>query len=141
MKLNAEKTTQCALPLIAIVDDDRSVREATEGLMRSVGYRAESFTSAEEFLLAERKKEIDCVILDLKLGGINGLALQRRLTAANRKVPIVFLTAHWSEAARFQALRLGAVDFLKKPCGENELLSALQTALGIHHRQEGYPQT
>ena len=130
-------TTQSSQPLVAIVDDDRSVREATEGLMRSIGYRAESFASAEEFLAAERLKEIHCVILDLKLSGINGLALQRRLVTANLRLPIIFITAHWSEAARAQALRLGAVDFLEKPCSETALLRALQVALEASRAHEG----
>src|SRR6266404_4281266 len=130
-------TTQSSQALVAIVDDDRSVREATEGLMRSIGYRTESFASAEEFLVAERLKEIHCVILDLKLSGINGLALQRRLVAANLRLPIIFITAHWSEAARAQALRLGAVDFLQKPCSETALLRSINLALKASHRREG----
>jgi FixJ family two-component response regulator len=127
---------QSSQPLVVIVDDDRSVREATEGLMRSIGCRAASFASAEEFLAAARLPEIHCLILDLKLRGINGLALQHRLVAANLRLPVIFITAHWSEAARAQALRLGAVDFLEKPCSEAALLHALEAALGAGCRPE-----
>ena len=137
MKANIQMTTQSSKPLVAIVDDDRSVREATEGLMRSIGYRTESFASAEEFLAAERLKEIHCLILDVKLSGINGLALQRRLVVANLRLPIIFITAHWSEAGRAQALRLGAVDFLQKPCSETALLQSINLALKASHRREG----
>ncbi len=120
---------QSLQPLVAIVDDDRSVREATEGLMRSIGYRAAGFASAEEFLSAGAREEIHCLILDLKLTGMNGLALQRRLVTTNIHIPIIFITAHWSEAACAQALRLGAVDFLHKPCDEDSLLHAINLAL------------
>ncbi|MDB6029439.1 MAG: two-component response regulator [Verrucomicrobiales bacterium] len=121
-------TTQ-SQPLVAIVDDNQSVRIATDGLMRSVGYRTENFASAEEFLAKERLEEIGCVILDLKLNGMDGLALQSRLVAANLQIPIIFITAHWDEPTRTQALRLGAVDFLRKPCSAAALLEALQEAL------------
>jgi FixJ family two-component response regulator len=132
MKAKHQETTQPTKPLVAIVDDDESVREATESLMRSIGYQVESFASAEEFL-AERLKEIQCMILDVKLNGMNGLALQSQLAAANRRVPIIFITAHWDEPTRARALRLGAVAFLRKPCNETALLHALQTALETSH--------
>ena len=114
---------------MAIVDDDESVREATESLMRSIGYRTGSFASGEEFLISERLGEIDCAILDVKLSGMDGLALQDRLVATELHIPIIFITAHWNETARAQALRLGAVDFLRKPCSETALLRAIDLAL------------
>ena len=129
--------TQSSKPLVAIVDDDESVREATEGLMRSIGYRTESVASAEEFLVAERLHEIHCLILDVKLGGMDGLALQSRLTAANLPIPIIFITAHWNETMRAQAMRLGAVEFLQKPCNETALLNAIDLALRTIHTRKG----
>src|SRR5262245_34777521 len=100
-------------PLVAIVDDDESVRVATDGLMRSAGYQTANFASAEEFLAVERLKEIRCVILDVKLKGMDGFVLQRRLALDHLPIPIVFITAHWDEPKRTRALRLGAVDFLR----------------------------
>jgi two-component system, LuxR family, response regulator FixJ len=126
---NIHMSMQSSKPLVAVVDDDESVREATEGLIRSLGYRTESSASAEEFLVAKWLTEIRCLILDLKLGGMDGLALQGRLIAANLPIPIIFITAHWSETARAQALQCGAVDFLQKPCSETAIQHALEAAL------------
>jgi FixJ family two-component response regulator len=130
MTANIQITPQSAKPLVAIVDDDESVCEATESLMRSIGYEAACFKSAEAFLVAERLKEIKCAILDLKLKGVSGLALQRQLIASNLHIPVIFITAHWDEFTRARALRLGAVAFLRKPCNEAALLHALEAALG-----------
>jgi len=129
--VNADGQSEILLskPVVAIVDDNESIREAVEGLLRSIGCRAESFASAEEFLATGWMMEIDCVILDLKLGGMDGLALQRRLLETDRLLPIIFITAHWNETARAEALRLGAVDFLSKPCSETALLQAIDGAL------------
>jgi FixJ family two-component response regulator len=122
---------------VAIVDDDESVCEATESLMRSIGYEVACFKSAEAFLVAERLNEIQCAILDLKLKGISGLALQRHLVAANLPIPVIFITAHWDESTCARALRLGAVAFLRKPFNEAALLHALETALGTSRVHEG----
>ena len=122
---------------MAIVDDDESIREAAEGLLRSIGYRAESFSSAEEFLVGRRLNEMCCLILDLKLGGMDGLELQRRLVAANLHIPIIFITAQCDETARARALLMGAVDFLRKPCDGAALLHAVDVALSANHKYGG----
>jgi len=109
--------TQSGKPLVAVVDDDESVREAMESLLRSIGCRAEAFDSAEEFLLSGRLPETNCLILDVKMP--------------------VFITAHWDEATRAHALQLGAVDFLRKPCSDEALLDAVRLALAVNHIPEG----
>ncbi len=117
-------------PLIAVVDDDASVRESLESLMRSVGYAVKVFASAEEFLSSPRLLEANCLILDVRLSGMDGIDLHRHLLAENYKVPVVFMTAHASdEHARSRALRNGAVDYLIKPFSEEALLSAVDVAL------------
>ena len=115
--------------LIAIVDDDESVREALKSLMRSVGFSVETFASAEDFLQADCLPATACLLLDLRLPGISGLELQRRLGAARRRVPIIFITAHGNEAQQREALEGGAIDFLLKPFREDALLDAVQSAL------------
>src|SRR5919109_68630 len=116
-------------PLISIVDDDDSVRESLRSLIRSVGFRAEVFDSAEALLNSDHLRNTDCLILDVRMPGMSGLALQRRLIATNCRVPIVFITAHGDEEARSRALNDGAVDFLGKPFSEEALLKAIQSAL------------
>jgi FixJ family two-component response regulator len=128
------------MPLMAIVDDNESIREAVEGLLRSIGFRAESFSSAEEFLVGRRLNEIGCLILDLKLGGMDGLELQRQLVAANLHIPIIFITAQSDERARAKALLMGAVDFLQKPCDGAALLHAVDIALSANLKYGGDTQ-
>ena len=125
--------TQFGKPLVAVVDDDESVREAMESLMRSVGCRAEAYDSAEEFLLSGRLPETNCLILDVKMPGMGGMALQGLLAGINPPLPTVFITAHWDEPTRAQAIRLGAVDFLRKPCSDEALLDAVHLALATNH--------
>ena len=121
--------------LISIVDDDESMREATKGLVRSLGYHAATFSSAEEFLNSKSAAETACLILDLRMPGMNGLELQRRLTQNGNPVPVVFLSAHASEEDERSALRAGAVQFLRKPISKEALLSAIRGALkrSINH--------
>ena len=116
-------------PLISIVDDDDSVRESVRSLIRSVGFRAQTFASAEEFLRSTWLSDTDCLILDVRLPGIGGLDLQRQLWIGNQAIPIVFISAHGDDCARMQGLRAGAVDFLDKPFSEEALLKALDSAL------------
>jgi FixJ family two-component response regulator len=116
-------------PLISVVDDDDSVREALESLLRSAGFKAEVFASAEQFLNSDRAREVDCLIVDVRMPGMNGLELQRRLAAGGSRVPIVFITAHGDELARAHALRAGAVAFLRKPFSEQALLNAVHAVL------------
>ena len=116
-------------PLIAVVDDDSSLRESTQLLLRSAGYRAEVFASAREFLDSPRIDETACLMLDVRMPGMDGLELQRFLNETNRQIPIIFITAHATENAEQRARKAGAVDFLRKPVNGEKLLSAIQTAL------------
>ena len=116
-------------PLIAVVDDDSSLRESTQLLLRSAGYRAEVFASAREFLDSNRIDETACLILDVRMPGMDGLELQRFLNEAQRQIPIIFITAHATDNAEQRARKAGAVDFLRKPVNDEKLLSAIQTGL------------
>jgi FixJ family two-component response regulator len=114
---------------IAIVDDDQEIRQAITTLVETVGLRAEGFSSAETFLQAKQAHETACLILDVRMAGMNGLELQRQLVAANWRIPIIFVTAYADDDVRVRALAAGAVDVLSKPCREEDLLRAIQTAL------------
>ena len=116
-------------PLIAVVDDYSSLRESTQLLLRSAGYRAEVFASAREFLDSPRIDETACLLLDVRMPGMDGLELQRFLNEAQRQIPIIFITAHATDNAEQRARKAGAVDFLRKPVNDEKLLSAIQTAL------------
>jgi len=116
--------------VVSIVDDDISVRRSTRRLLRSSGFRAEAFASAEEFLDSKSAAETACLILDLRMPGMNGLELQRRLAQNGNSVPIIFLSAHASEEDERSALHAGAVQFLRKPISKEALLSAIRDALG-----------
>jgi FixJ family two-component response regulator len=117
--------------LISIVDDDPLVREGLISLMKSAGFATQAFGSAEEFLSLAQRDDIGCLILDVRLPGISGLELQSQLTAtvSNHRTPVVFVTARDDEAARQQALKGGAVDFLRKPVRREALLNAVNLAL------------
>lgn len=117
-----------SLPLISIVDDDASVRKSLSGLVRSVGFAAEAFASAEEFLATGNVRDTHCLILDVRMPGMGGLELQRRLTADGCAVPVVFITAHGDAASRAQALEAGAVEYLLKPFSEEALLGAIHAS-------------
>jgi FixJ family two-component response regulator len=116
-------------PLISVVDDDESVRESLRGLLRSMRYGVEAFASAEEFLSSERVRETDCVILDVRMPGMSGLELQRRLAGSHPDKPVIFITAHGDEELRSRALKGGAVEYLLKPFSEEALLNAVRAAL------------
>src|ERR1700682_1144138 len=100
---------------ISIVDDDESVRTATEALLRSIGYVVKTFASAELFLESGALRETECLVLDVRLPGIDGLELQHRLNQASSRVPIIFVTAHDDKARREKAIDSGAVNFFRKP--------------------------
>lgn len=117
-------------PLISVVDDNEGVRESLKGLIRSVGFKAEVFSSAERFLNSPHLRDTQCLILDVRMPGMDGLQLQRQLSKSRRELPIIFITAHGDQAARAQALKNGAVDYLFKPFSEQELLDAIDSALG-----------
>src|SRR5262245_43758983 len=126
--MNDNKKTNLK-PLIAVVDDDSSLRESTQLLLRSAGYRAEVFASAREFLDSPRIEETACLILDVRMPGMDGLELQRFLNEAQRQIPIIFITARANENEEQRARKAGAVDFLRKPVNDEKLLSAIETAL------------
>jgi len=115
--------------VVSIVDDDVSVRRSTRRLLGSSGFRAEVFASAEEFLDSELAGNTACLILDLRMPGMNGLELQRRLAQNGNAVPVIFLSAQASEEDERSALRAGAVQFLRKPISKEALLSAIRDAL------------
>jgi FixJ family two-component response regulator len=116
-------------PLVSIVDDDPSVRRSTRRLLRCSGLRAEAFATGEDFLLSEYVAETSCLILDVRMPGIDGLELQRRLSETGYRIPIVFLTARASDKEERQAWQAGAVNFLRKPIAKDALLDAIQAVL------------
>lgn len=116
-------------PLISIVDDDISIREAVNSLIKSVGFRAQTFASTEEFVQCDHLGEISCLILDVRLPGMSGLELQRHPAITTYRIPIVFISGLGDETMRQQALDAGAVEFLYKPFSEESLLKAIDTAL------------
>jgi FixJ family two-component response regulator len=123
--------------LVAVVDDDISVRESLDSLIRSVGMEVRVFASAEEFLNAAHPRKADCLVLDVRLPGMSGVELHRCLLARNRKVPVIFITAHASDdRARLEARSDWTVAYLTKPFGEDELLDAVHAALKWEPRTE-----
>jgi FixJ family two-component response regulator len=121
----------CTLSIISVVDDDDSVRESLQCLIRSFGFAVEAFASAEEFLKSDHLRDTRCLILDVRMRGMNGFELQRRLLASHPEIPVIFITAQGNEAARSQALKDGAVDYLFKPFTEEALLNAIHAALKL----------
>ena len=117
--------------LISIVDDDESMREATKGLVRSLGYHAATFSSAEEFLNSDLVQRTSCLITDMQMPGLSGAELQGELIAQGLNTPIIFVTAFPEASLRRRVLDAGAVGFLSKPFDEERLISCLKTALGI----------
>jgi FixJ family two-component response regulator len=114
---------------IAVIDDDESVRESVPDLLREFGYEADGFSSAEAFLASDKLKQAECLVLDIAMPGMSGLDLQRELVRQERKIPIVFITAHGDEAVRLRLRERGAVDCLLKPFSDTALLAALQGVL------------
>ena len=115
--------------IIAIVDDDPSVRRGLERLIRSAGWKAETFASAQEFLARPGAEAPSCLVLDLQLPGLSGLDLQKRMAEVGLEIPIVFLTGHGDIPASVQAMKAGAIEFLTKPVDEQDLLNAIQEAV------------
>jgi FixJ family two-component response regulator len=120
---------QSKTKLVAIVDDDDSVRVALAGLLRSAGLTARAFESAEEFIGSGQQNYTACLIADIRMPGMSGLELQKRLNAEGCRIPIVFITAHGDAQMRMQALRAGAVEFLAKPFNDEVLLETVRAAL------------
>ena len=115
--------------LIAIVDDDDSMRSALEGLLKAGGLPAQAFASAEEYLKSGQQHETACLIADIRMPGMSGLELQAKLNAEACRIPTIFITAHGDEKMRMQALRAGAVEFMAKPFDDEALLESVRAAL------------
>jgi FixJ family two-component response regulator len=114
---------------VYIIDDDHGMRQAVQDLVESVGLRAESFSTGEEFLRKERSSKPSCLVLDVRLPNMSGLDFQRRLADAGVRIPIIFITAHGDIPMSVGALKSGAVEFLTKPFRDQDLLDAIQQAL------------
>jgi FixJ family two-component response regulator len=117
------------VPVISIVDDDESVREATKSLVRSLGYKAETFGSAEEFLESEHLKATACLITDVQMPGLSGVELQDRLIADGHRVPVIFVTGFPDERLQGHVLKNGAIGYLRKPFNEDRLIACIDAAL------------
>lgn len=114
---------------IAIVDDDEPLREALRSVLKAAGFRTRTFASAEDFLDAERR-DTRCLILDVRLPGMSGIELQRRLLDGNSELPIIFVTAHGDASLRDSVMKAGAAGFLNKPVRSDALLKEIHAALG-----------
>jgi FixJ family two-component response regulator len=121
--------------MISIVDDDESVREATKGLVRSLGYGAATFASAEEFLQSNEINDTECVISDVQMPRLSGVELQSQLIAQGNRTPIIFVTASPEERTRVRALKAGAIGVLSKPFNEERLIEYLHTALAVRNME------
>ena len=115
--------------LVFVIDDDAAMRRSLENLIRSVGLRVEAFASAQDFLSIKREDVPGCLVLDVRLPGLSGLDLQKRMTEADIEIPIIFITGHGDIPMSVQAMKAGAVEFLSKPFRDQELLDAIQQAL------------
>ena len=121
------------VPLISIVDDDRSVVEAMVSLIQSVGYKAKGFRSAEDFLTSRQLLNTACLILDVRMPSMGGFELQRRLITGNQRIPIIFITAYDSDYVRSRAFQAGAAGLLCKPFSQESLFQAVRSALAHQH--------
>jgi FixJ family two-component response regulator len=131
------------VPTVFIIDDDRGMRQAIHDLVESVGLRAESFATGEEFLGTKRTARPSCLVLDVRLPQMSGLDFQRRLAESGEEIPIIFVTAHGDIPMSVKALKSGAVEFLTKPFRDQDLLDAIQQALerdGITQKEQAEMQ-
>src|SRR6267143_2236247 len=126
-----------ATPIVFVVDDDISVRESLELLIRSEGWQPETFESAQEFLAHPRALVPSCLVLDFSLPGLNGRELQKRVAVERTDMPIIFITGYGDVPMTVQAMKAGAVEFLTKPFGDNVLLGAIRHALDRSHSALG----
>jgi FixJ family two-component response regulator len=117
------------VPTVFIIDDDRGMRQAVQDLVESVGLRAESFATSQEFLSRQPTSDPSCLVLDVRLPQMSGLDFQRRLAEIGMQIPIIFITAHGDVPMSVRALKSGAVEFLTKPFRDQDLLDAIQQAL------------
>jgi FixJ family two-component response regulator len=128
-----------AVPTVFIIDDDRGMRQAIHDLVESIGLRAESFATGEEFLGTKHIGRPSCLVLDVRLPQMSGLDFQRRLAKSGLRIPIIFVTAHGDIPMSVKALKSGAVEFLTKPFRDQDLLDAIQQALewdGIAQKEQ-----
>jgi len=116
-------------PIVFVVDDDISVRESLELLIQSAGWQPETFASAQDFLACSPALVPSCLVLDIRLPGLNGLELQKRIAADRRGMPIIFITGHGDVPMTVQAMKAGAVEFLTKPFSDEVLLRAIHNAI------------
>ena len=116
-------------PTVFVIDDDASVRDAIQGVVRSVGLRAETFASTQDFMRKWPPEGPSCLVLDVRLPGLSGLDFQRQLSGANIQIPIIFLTGYGDIPMSVRAMKAGAVEFLTKPFRDQDLLDAIQQAL------------
>jgi FixJ family two-component response regulator len=121
--------TSAGAAMVFVIDDDASIRASIQGLLKSVGLRSEAFGTAQEFLRSERPERPACLVLDVRLPGVNGLDFQRQLTDAGVQIPIIFITGHGDIPMSVRAMKSGAVEFLTKPFRDQDLLDAIHQAL------------
>jgi FixJ family two-component response regulator len=121
--------TPAGLPTVFVIDDDAGVRASIQGLLKSVGLRSESFGTAQDFLCSKRPDGPSCLVLDVRLPGVNGLDLQGELAKAGVRIPIIFITGHGDIPMSVKAMKSGAVEFLTKPFRDQDLLDAIHQAL------------
>jgi FixJ family two-component response regulator len=121
--------TPATAPTVFVVDDDDLVRAAIQGMLKSVGLRSETFGTAQEFLGSKRPDGPSCLVLDVRLPGVNGLDFQRQLVDAGIRIPVIFITGHGDIPMTVKAMKSGAVEFLTKPFRDQDLLDAIHQAL------------
>ena len=121
--------TPAGAPTVFVIDDDAAVRASIQGLLKSVGLRCETFAAAQEFLNCKRPEGPSCLVLDVRLPGVNGLDFQRDLADAGIRIPIIFITGHGDIPMSVKAMKSGAVEFLTKPFRDQDLLDAIHQAL------------
>lgn len=117
------------IPTVYVVDDDASIRESLCSLIRSAGMAVETFASPLDFLARDRLDDLACVVLDVRMPGLDGLALQEKLAEKGREIPIIFITGHGDVPLAVRAMKAGAIDFLNKPFDDTDLLDAIAQAL------------
>jgi FixJ family two-component response regulator len=132
-KMGPSPVLRAVTPIVFVVDDDISMRESLELLIRSEGWKPETFASAQEFLARPRVFVPTCLVLDVSLPGLNGLDLQKRVAIERIDMPIIFITGHGDVPMTVQAMKAGAVEFLTKPFGDEVLLTAIRHALERSH--------
>ena len=116
-------------PTVFVVDDDELIRAAIQGMLKSVGLRAETFETTQQFLSSKRPGGPSCLVLDVRLPGVNGLDFQRQLADSGVRIPIIFITGHGDIPMSVKAMKSGAVEFLTKPFQDDDLLNAIHQAL------------